>query len=242
MVQRSIPLVDRMVMTFSVVLGGGSLLLFALLGSIQFVDLGFSDPMVLLWDAILSFAFFLQHSIMVRTSFRSRIAVLIHPRYHRAIYSIASGVVLATVVVLWQRSDMRLLTLEGLPLWIARGSSFLALLMFALSVRALGSFDAFGLHPIKAHIRGDEDQSASFTVRGPYRWVRHPLYSCVLILIWASPELTADRLLFNILWTAWVVVGTFLEEGDLLAEFGDVYRVYQRKVPMLIPWRGRVQG
>jgi protein-S-isoprenylcysteine O-methyltransferase Ste14 len=57
----------------------------------------------------------------------------------------------------------------------------------------------------------------------------------VLVLIWASPELTADRLLFNVLWTAWIVVGTILEETDLVADFGDVYRDYQRKVPMLIP-------
>jgi len=79
-------------------------------------------------------------------------------------------------------------------------------------------------------------------VRGPYRWVWHPLYLCVLVLIWASLELTADRLLFNVLWTAWMVVGAILEERDLLADFGEVYRDYQRKVPMLIPWRGRMQA
>jgi protein-S-isoprenylcysteine O-methyltransferase Ste14 len=34
-----------------------------------------------------------------------------------------------------------------------------------------------------------------------------------------------------------VVVGTVWEERDLVAEFGDTYRDYQRRVPMLIPWR-----
>ena len=69
-----------------------------------------------------------------------------------------------------------------------------------------------------------------------------PPYFSVLILIWTSPEVTADRLLFNVLWTAWMVVATILEEKDLVADFGDVYRDYQRMVPMLIPWRGPMQA
>jgi protein-S-isoprenylcysteine O-methyltransferase Ste14 len=238
---KSTTLGDYIMMALSVVLGGGSFLLLALMGSFQLVHLGFSDSVVLLWDAILSMAFFLQHSGMVRKGFRARMGVFIPPRYQGAIYSIASGVVLVIVVVLWQRSEIQLLRLEGLPLWIARGCSLLAILIFAWSIHALGSFDPFGLRPIKSHIHSQSDQPFLFVVRGPYRWVRHPLYLCVLVLIWASPELTADRLLFNVLWTAWIVVGTILEETDLLADFGDVYRDYQRKVPMLIPWRGRMQ-
>ena len=238
---KSTTLGDRTMMALSVVCGGGSVFLLALMGSFQLLHLGFSDPVVLLWDAILSFAFFLQHSGMVRKPFRARMAVLVPPRYQGAIYSIASGVVLIMVVVLWQRSEIQLLRLEGPPLWIARGCSLLAILIFIWGIHALGSFDAFGLRPIKAHIRGQSDQPFLFLVRGPYRWVRHPLYLCVLMLMWASPEVTADRLLFNVLWTAWIVAGTILEEADLLADFGDVYRDYQRKVPMLIPWRGRMQ-
>jgi hypothetical protein len=42
----------------------------------------------------------------------------------------------------------------------------------------------------------------------------------------------------DVLWTAWICVGAVLEEADLLADFGDAYRDYRRKVPMLIPWRG----
>jgi protein-S-isoprenylcysteine O-methyltransferase Ste14 len=47
-------------------------------------------------------------------------------------------------------------------------------------------------------------------------------------------DLTADRLLFNVLWTAWMIIGTVLEERGLLASFGDAYRDYQTEVPMLI--------
>ena len=56
-------------------------------------------------------------------------------------------------------------------------------------------------------------------------------------MIWSYPHLTADRALFNVLWTLWIFTGSVLEERDLVAEFGDRYRDYQNKVPMLIPWR-----
>jgi protein-S-isoprenylcysteine O-methyltransferase Ste14 len=231
---------DYTVMVLAAALGGGSIVLLAMSDLVRPVQLGFSETRALLWDGFLSCAFFLQHSGMVRKAFRARMAPFIPPRYHRAIYSIASGVVLTLVVVLWQPSSVHLITLQGLPLWIARGCSVLAVLTFAGSIYALRSFDPFGLRPIKAGMWGESEQPSPFVIRGPYRWVRHPLYFCVLVLFWMNPDLTSDRLLFNVLWTIWVFVATTLEESDLLAEFGDTYREYQRKVPMLIPWRGRV--
>ena len=57
----------------------------------------------------------------------------------------------------------------------------------------------------------------------------------MLLLIWSTPRLSTDQLLFNVLWTAWIVVGAKLEERDLVADFGDTYRRYQRAVPMLVP-------
>jgi hypothetical protein len=32
-----------------------------------------------------------------------------------------------------------------------------------------------------------------------------------------------------------IFIGSILEERDLVSDFGDIYRDYQRKVPMLIP-------
>jgi protein-S-isoprenylcysteine O-methyltransferase Ste14 len=56
-------------------------------------------------------------------------------------------------------------------------------------------------------------------------------------MIWANPHFSQNRLLFNALWTIWIIIGTRLEERDLAAEFGDGYRDYQKRVPMLIPWK-----
>jgi hypothetical protein len=56
-------------------------------------------------------------------------------------------------------------------------------------------------------------------------------------MIWSNPELTLDRLLFNLIFTIWVIIAILLEERDLVSAYGDAYRSYQSKVPMLIPFR-----
>lgn len=169
-----------------------------------------------------------------------RLAKVVHSRYHGAIYTIASGIALTIVALFWQRSETSLVILQGNPRLIATACSLLAVFFFALSAYSLRSFDPLGIGPIRAHLRGTEYQPGPFVVRGPYRWVRHPLYSCILVLFWANPDITVDRLLSNVLWTGWIYVGTVFEERDLLHEFGDVYLRYQKMVPMLIPWRGPV--
>jgi protein-S-isoprenylcysteine O-methyltransferase Ste14 len=232
---------DVTMLVLSVVLGVGSVVLFVMLQSIRWVDMAWPDSLALTWNALLSLAFFVQHSGMVRRPVRARLAALFPARYEGAVYSIASGVVLALVVILWQHSDARLYALHGIPRWIAVSLSMLAVVVFILAASALRrSFDPLGLRPIRAHLRGRPDRADDFVVGGPYLWVRHPLYSCILVLFWANPDMTADQLLLAVTWTAWIWVGAALEERDLVAEFGESYRVYQRQVPMLIPWRGRV--
>jgi methanethiol S-methyltransferase len=228
-------------MVLSVVCGAGSLAVFAAfpLGTAG-VPLRLPEALVLPWDAMLSFAFFLQHSGMVRRGFRARLSAVIPPAYHRACYSVASGVVLVVVVMLWQPSPVRLLVLEGAYRWAARAAALLAVWVFIWGAVAVRDLDFFGLGSIRAYLRQSPACEPAFVVRGPYRWMRHPWYFAVILLIWSFPDLTADRLLFNVLWTGWVWVGAKLEETDLMAEFGDSYAQYRRKVPMLIPWRGPV--
>ena len=64
-------------------------------------------------------------------------------------------------------------------------------------------------------------------------------YFFCLIMIWFCPNLTLDRLLYNVLFTIWIYIGSLLEERDLVSLFGKEYREYQDKVPMLIPYSFR---
>jgi methanethiol S-methyltransferase len=231
--------VDSLVLVLSAVLGSVSLLGFGLvlaLGPFEMVPLGLTVPAALAWDAALCLVFFVQHSGMIRRPFRERLGRALSPHLLPAVYSIASSVALFLLIVLWQRTPV-LLSVEGPLRWALRGAFVLGGFGFLWAVHSLGSFDTFGLEPIRAHRRGAEPRSLPLAIRGPYRWVRHPLYSLFLVFLWTCPHITADRLLFNGLFTAWIVLGSVLEERDLIRDLGEDYRAYQRQVPMLVPWR-----
>jgi protein-S-isoprenylcysteine O-methyltransferase Ste14 len=239
---------DYSVITLAIVLGVGSIVLFAWPGRPAFLPLGLSPAATIWWNTLLSFVFFAQHSVMVRRSVRARLAAIMPRRYDGACYAITSGIALALVAVLLQPGGSPLFVLEGIPRLAVTTASLLAVAGFGWGVHALRTFDLLGLRPIREHLRGDRGHPSAtdasdtpLVVRGPYRWVRHPLYSCVIVLLWADPVVSLDRLVFAAVWTTWICIGALLEERDLLADFGDTYRQYRRQVPILIPWRGRVE-
>jgi protein-S-isoprenylcysteine O-methyltransferase Ste14 len=229
-----------MTVVLSLLIGGGSMvvLLPFLYGcSLSVVDLELGFGATLAWDGLLCLAFFIQHSVMIRRWFRRRLATVVSEPYQPALYGIASGVFLLALVLLWQPSSLMVVSLQGPVRWLARVLLFAAFAGLCWGVNALGSIDALGARSLLARLRGRSIKAIPLSIRGPYRWVRHPLYTFMLLVIWSCPELSADRLLFNLSWTGWIVLGTCLEERDLTSVFGDDYRAYQRRVPMLIPWR-----
>ncbi len=220
------------------ILSGVSLLVFVIflfVGSLNLLNMHLNESGLLIFDAGLSLLFFIQHSGMIRKPFRRWLAGYVPEEYGGAIYAIASGVVLLVVTLLWQRSTQTIMTPSGLFHWSLRAVFFLCLLGFYWGAKALRFFDPLGLKPIFNRLRDKNPKPMPIAVAGPYHWVRHPLYLFMILMIWACPDLTTDRLLFNFIWTAWIVVGSYFEEIDLIAEFGDDYREYQKRVPMLIP-------
>ncbi len=233
---------DYSMMAMSVILGGGSVALFAWADRPILMPMGMSPGAAAGWNVLVSCLFFAQHSVMVRRPVRARLGRVIPERYDAAFYSITSGIALAAAVLLFQPPGEPLFVLHGIARLAVTALVLLALAGFAWGVLALRGFDLFGLRPIRHHLRARPADPArfrakDFVVRGPYRWVRHPLYSSIIVLLWADPEVTTSRLAIASAWTAWIVVGALFEERDLVADFGEDYRRYQQEVPMLVPWR-----
>jgi protein-S-isoprenylcysteine O-methyltransferase Ste14 len=73
---------------------------------------------------------------------------------------------------------------------------------------------------------------------GPYRWVRHPLYTTAIALFLGIGLMAANW--FILLWTVVAAIAVRLvviprEEAQLVAAFGEDYRRYRRDTDALLP-------
>lgn len=101
----------------------------------------------------------------------------------------------------------------------------------------INHFELFGLHQVVNNVIGRTMPAPRFKTPTLYKFVRHPIYLGFIIAFWAAPTMTVGHLLFAAVTTAYIFVGIFLEERDLVELFGDDYRRYKQRVSMLIPWR-----
>lgn len=79
------------------------------------------------------------------------------------------------------------------------------------------------------------DEHLTLRIAGPYKYCRHPLYLFSIIFLLFRPEMDLNYLTFLICIIAYFYVGSFYEERKLVERFGDEYKIYQGKVPRILP-------
>ena len=77
----------------------------------------------------------------------------------------------------------------------------------------------------------------TLVMTGPYRWIRHPMYSFYVLMLAGHVTLTASWFigLVSGLGFAVLVVRTLKEEAHLEERFGDEYRSYMRRTGRFVP-------
>jgi protein-S-isoprenylcysteine O-methyltransferase Ste14 len=238
------PVVRSLTALATGILGAASLVIFAVFlwtGSFGLLALGMSEGVALVWNAALCLLFFVQHSVMVRRSFRSKLQRWLPGYWSGVIYTMASAVALLVLVGAWQQSGV-LFYAAGSHRWLLGTILLPALVGVVWGIRSLGDFDAFGIQKLVKGERGAAAPQTTLTVRGPYRFVRHPFYAFAIVALWAAPVLSLDRVVLNVLFTLWIVLGATLEERDLVSEFGETYSQYQSAVPMFVPRLRSLRG
>jgi protein-S-isoprenylcysteine O-methyltransferase Ste14 len=73
--------------------------------------------------------------------------------------------------------------------------------------------------------------------KGPFRLVRHPMYSAalLLLLLWVIYDFTVLRLMVWLVLAADLTLKTFYEEKHLTKRFPN-YPDYQKRTKRLVPW------
>jgi hypothetical protein len=185
---------------------------------------------------LLWLTYFALHSLLASLWLKSRVAARwpnLMPGYRLLFNALAILLLLPPVWLLWR--------LGGEPLWryggIWDGLRFtlmgLAVIGFGWSMRYYDSREFIGLRQLHQRLHEIEDQER-LHISPLHRFVRHPWYSLGLVLIW-SQEMDAARLVSALMITAYLVIGSWLEERKLLIYHGARYQRYRERVPGLIP-------
>lgn len=128
------------------------------------------------------------------------------------------------------------------PFWLTAAQAAAALAGLGVFLWGLSGYD-LGRFAGTAQIRAQRAGLAPpadepLRIRGANRWVRHPLYTGALLMLWGG--VADERSLATAVWASlYLLAGMRHEERTLEALYGDAYRDYRTKVPALLPWRGR---
>jgi len=150
---------------------------------------------------------------------------------------------LATIALHLPQSLGFPLSIRSIGLLAVLSSSLLFgwLIKYRKPVDILNStYVTFSKMMMKARLEERAGRTEPLVVSGPYRYVRHPLYSAVVLLafgLWLLLDYSA-LLVTTILFLLWFnfVVAPF-EERELRAIFGQDYEQYANRVPKIIPIR-----
>ncbi|MBO0936579.1 isoprenylcysteine carboxylmethyltransferase family protein [Fibrella sp. HMF5335] len=183
---------------------------------------------------LLSWALFgIVHSVTATSWLKNSrfIAKLVSPAYYRLVYNALAILTFIPVWLALHEAPVQLIGhWHGLPL----AGGFLVGLGVGVSCMALRQYDLaeFVGWPTSA-----STDTASLRRSGLLRYVRHPLYSGILLIAagLVVAELSWRQALFGGCAFAYIRTGIYFEERKLVRLFGDQYLRFRQQVPMLIP-------
>ena len=175
-------------------------------------------------------------SVTVTEFFKRRVGT--HYRFYRLFFNIVATVTIIPVVLYAHSLDG-----EVLFAWSGFLGVFQVLLLIlaaALFVAGARHYDMLQLVGVRQAMGGSPHsvltETGKLSTSGVLSVTRHPWYLAAILLVWTSNRsMNAATLITSAVLTAYLIVGTLMEERKLLMEFGAEYGEYRRRVSMLFP-------
>jgi len=176
------------------------------------------------------------HSLLAHQPIKDRLMHFVSKRYYRMLYNLIAMGLLLPVVYMYSRVDHVTLFKTNSITHLAGGLCiFSGLLLMIMALRQYNLSQFVGISDLKK-LAGKE--LAVLKISGINRWMRHPLYTAILILLngFVLIKPNTASLGLAIISLIYILIGIQLEERKLIVEFGEDYVKYRKDVSMLIPF------
>lgn len=172
---------------------------------------------------LLLFALFASHhSLFARPRIRAWVARTVPVLPERTVYVGVASLLLILVCWSWRLLPGTIWNVEGASAVLLHTVQFAGILLVISSAAVVGVRDLAGLSP--SH--GGSDVK----VRGPYRWIRHPIYAGWLLLTFGVPLMSTTRFVFAVASGAYLLIAMPLEERTLRNMMPEAYPRYTTQV------------
>ena len=187
-----------------------------------------------IWLAVCWIIFGVLHSMLATDSFKDFVQTIMQRnfKFYRLCYSIIATITVTYILFLNFSIESVLLWQPTLPEKIASviaGTSGLGFMFICIRKYF---FDLSGVNVFSKKILEN-----NLKINGLNKYVRHPLYSATLLFAWSfffwQPLLS--NFISSICILLYTLIGIYFEEQKLIKTFGNEYKEYAAKVPMIIP-------
>jgi len=183
-------------------------------------------------------AFAVIHSLTASLPFKRFIVGVLGSRVetlYMPVYSLIAVLTIAPLVYLLIKNPGPVLYIIPSPWrWLMVGGQLTAAIVAPRAMR-----DAPHRFKLRSQLAAPKTPEAGpLNIQGIYRWVRDPFLLTGLVIIWLTPFMTVNLLVLYILSTIYLYLGSLHWESRLVAQFGDEYREYQKRVHRIIPHSG----
>lgn len=178
------------------------------------------------WNVALFTLFALHHSVFAREGARRWVQKIFPPSLERAFYVWVASLLFIGVCAWWRPVPGVAWAAEGGMLWALRLVQAMGVWLTLRSAMILDVLELSGVRQVEQRPAAVME----FRTRGPYGWVRHPIYTGWFLMVLAASPMTMTRLVFAAVSCAYLVAAIPFEERSLRAASAGGYDAYAAQV------------